>query len=130
MCFSHDCIWPLYRCDERFGDCKSEAFRRSSEACSLERAWLDKPPRHEREPKNQGANGTLKRGTTSRAYILARLDRDGHADVAAQVRARSISARAAAITAGILKPPSPLDRIRRLLPRLTSAERAQLKREL
>jgi hypothetical protein len=50
--------------------------------------------------EEKGAIGTLKRGTNSRAYILARLDRDGQAELAAKVRAGTLSANAAAIEAG------------------------------
>jgi len=42
------------------------------------------------------------------AYILARLDRDGHAALAAKVRALQMSASSAAIAAGYHKPPPPL----------------------
>jgi hypothetical protein len=47
--------------------------------------------------KEKGASGTIKRGSNSRAYVVARLLRDGHAGLAAEVRAGRISARAAAI---------------------------------
>ncbi|MBV8737677.1 MAG: hypothetical protein JO007_10535, partial [Alphaproteobacteria bacterium] len=43
------------------------------------------------------------RGTSS-GYTLARLDRDGHTDLAAKVRSREISAHAAAIEAGFRRP--------------------------
>jgi len=50
---------------------------------------------------NQGADGTLvKRGSNSRAYVIARLDRDGLDDLADHVRAGTLSARRAAIAAG------------------------------
>jgi hypothetical protein len=53
--------------------------------------------------ENQGDNVTLKRGNEA-AYIRARLERD-HPDVAAALeRGEHRSARAAAITAGIIKP--------------------------
>jgi hypothetical protein len=42
-------------------------------------------------------------GGTTRAYILARLDRDGHHELAAKVRAGELSANAAAIEAGFRK---------------------------
>lgn len=58
----------------------------------------------------------------SRAYILARLDRDGHASLAAKVRAGTMSANAAAITAGFRKASTPLDQILKLLPKLTPKE--------
>jgi hypothetical protein len=50
-------------------------------------------------PKNgdeKRANGTFKRGSNSREYIIARLERDGHIELAAAVRTGRISARAAA----------------------------------
>jgi hypothetical protein len=47
--------------------------------------------------KKTGDNITrLKNRGTSSAYILARLDRDGHAELAAKVRAGKLSANAAA----------------------------------
>jgi hypothetical protein len=51
--------------------------------------------------KKTGDNSTRfkGKGRTSRAYILARLDRDGLAELAARVRAGEISANAAAIEA-------------------------------
>jgi hypothetical protein len=39
--------------------------------------------------EEKGADSTLKRGSTSRKYILARLDRDGHGELAAKVRTLS-----------------------------------------
>jgi hypothetical protein len=48
-----------------------------------------------RKGEEKGATGTIKRGSNSRAYIVARLLRDGYADLAAEVRAGRISARAA-----------------------------------
>jgi hypothetical protein len=49
--------------------------------------------------QKQAAVGNLKYGTNSRAYILARLDRDGHTELAGKVRTGEISARAAATSA-------------------------------
>jgi hypothetical protein len=46
----------------------------------------------------RGCNTTLKRGTA--AHWLARLDRDGFAELAAKVRAGELSANAAAVTMG------------------------------
>lgn len=66
-----------------------------------------------------------------RAYILARLDRDGYAALAAKVRAGKMSANAAAIEAGFRKPPAtPFERILKLLPKLTAAQRRRLKEQL
>jgi hypothetical protein len=67
---------------------------------------------------------------TTRSYILARLDRDGFAELAAQVRAKQISANAAAIKAGFRQKPTPFEQVLRLLPKLTEAERQQLIRHL
>lgn len=50
--------------------------------------------------KDQGYNITLKERGTSRAYILARLERDGDKELAAMVRAKKLSAKAASIKAG------------------------------
>ena len=64
-----------------------------------------------------------------REYILARLDRDGHAALAAKVRAGKLSANAAAIKAGFRNPPAtPFERIIGLLPKLSAAECAELER--
>jgi hypothetical protein len=48
-----------------------------------------------RKESGKGANGTFKRGSNSRAYIVARLLRDGYAGLAEAVQAGRISARAA-----------------------------------
>ncbi len=63
-------------------------------------------------------------------YILARLDRDGHTKLAAEVRAKTISANAAALQVGYRKKPTPLEIIRKQLPKLTNAERQELIHEL
>ena len=47
----------------------------------------------------------ISKGGTSRAYILDRLDRDGHAELAAKVRAGELSANKAAIEIGWRKKP-------------------------
>ena len=54
--------------------------------------------------EGKGANGTLKRGSNSRSYIIARLNRDGHTKLAADVRAGRISARSAARAANNKRP--------------------------
>jgi hypothetical protein len=45
--------------------------------------------------EGKGASGTIKRGSNSRAYIIARLRRDGHIELAQQVEMGLLSARAA-----------------------------------
>lgn len=78
--------------------------------------------------EEKGANSTLKnRGSTSRAYILARLDRDGLNDLAARVRAGELSASAAAHAAGWRKPPSAIAQVLKLLPKLSTREWRQVK---
>ena len=57
-------------------------------------------------PKNgeqKGAGSTIKRGSTSRAYITARLERDGHTNLAARVQTGELSASAAARMVGYLR---------------------------
>jgi hypothetical protein len=54
------------------------------------------PPRTDAKPPRPG---------TSRAYFLWRLERDGHAELLAAVAAGRLSARAAAVAAGISKRP-------------------------
>jgi hypothetical protein len=91
---------------------------------------LGKRGRPKKGGEEKGDNVTLKSRGHSRAYILARLDRDGHADLAAKVRAGKLSANAAAIEAGFRKQLTPLERIRKLVPALTTGERRDLVREL
>jgi hypothetical protein len=52
-------------------------------------------PGRPRKESGKGANGTFKRGSNSRAYIIAKLMRDGHVGLAEAVQAGRISARAA-----------------------------------
>ena len=75
--------------------------------------------------KKTGSDTTrLGRG---RGYVLARLDRDAFAELAAQVRVKTKSAAEAARQAGFQKRFTPADKVRRLLPKLTDAEWEQLK---
>jgi hypothetical protein len=75
--------------------------------------------------EEKGCNATLKRGTA--AHWLARLDRDGHTELAAKVRAGKLSANAAAIEAGFRKQTTALERVLKLLPKLTRTERRELR---
>jgi hypothetical protein len=83
---------------------------------------------------NRGNQHTLKGSPTTsmgrgRAYILARLDRDGHTELAAKVRAGEMSAYAAALQLGWRRkpsPPPPLTRILRLVPELSDEKHARL----
>ena len=76
-------------------------------------------------------NGTIGRGA---AYIAARLERDGHTDLAAKVRAHEVPAQAAAIEVGYRKPVSLFAQtkkmITKVLPGLTDDEREELRRLL
>lgn len=59
-------------------------------------------------------------------YILARLDRDGHKHLSAEVRSGTMSANAAAIEAGFRKKPTPFEIVLKQIPRLTADERRKL----
>lgn len=67
---------------------------------------------------------------TSRVYILARLERDGHDDLAARVRAGEMSANAAAIEAGFRKHPTPLNQAQKLLSKMTRPDRRVIWQQL
>jgi hypothetical protein len=74
----------------------------------------------------QANNVSLKAHGNAAAYLRARLERD-HPDIAAALaRGEYPSARAAAIAAGIIKVSSALEQVKKLLPKLTAAERAEL----
>jgi hypothetical protein len=62
----------------------------------------------------------------SKAYGLSRLRRE-RPDLFAQVEAGAISVHAACIEAGFRKRPSTLERVKKLLPQLTSAEWAEIR---
>jgi len=79
--------------------------------------------RRSEKVRNQGVNHSLKYGTGNRAYTLARLQRD-NPDLAKRVSERRLSARAAAIEAGITKPPSRLDKLKRLWTKASVRERS------
>jgi hypothetical protein len=83
---------------------------------------------------NQDDVITLKERGTSRAYVLARLDRD-RPDLAAKVRAKTISANAAAIEAGFWKKVERrkitiIDRLLRLWAKATDDERAAFRTKI
>lgn len=68
-------------------------------------------------------NTNISKGGSTAAYILARLDRDGHAELAAKVRAKTMSANAAAQAAGYRKNQTPLQQIQKLWVKLDAAGR-------
>ena len=84
-------------------------------------AVLGKVGRPKKGEEKKGADGTLKRGTNSATYLKARLDRD-HPEVAAQVHAGTLSARAGAIRAGIIRELSPLEKAQAAFRRLTKED--------
>jgi hypothetical protein len=100
----------------------------------------DKAVEYERAMKlgkhggNHGNQHTPKGSPTTpmgrgRDYILARLDRDGHAELAAKVRAGEMSTYVAAIQLGWRRKPSPppaLTRILRLVPELSDEKHARI----
>lgn len=65
--------------------------------------------------KGQANDRKLARHGNDPNYIKARLTRDGHADLRAKVDAGELSARAAGIKAGFVKPPDPIRVMRRAL---------------
>lgn len=77
--------------------------------------------------KEKVGNTNISKGGSTRAYILARLDRDGHAELAARVRAGEMSANAAAIAAGYRKASTQLEKQLKGLPKLTPTELRQLR---
>ena len=90
-----EAIPPYYA--EYLGRCVLEKLRRQKlgpEARKL--IWSLGRPGRPRKGTEKRADGTLKRGTNSRAYILARLERDGFGELAARVHAGEMSAAAAA----------------------------------
>jgi hypothetical protein len=80
--------------------------------------------------KDQGSNTTLKLPGRGAAYILARLDRDGHAELAAKVRTGKISANAAAIEAGFRQQKTPLERVRAVFRKMTRTELRQARLDI
>ena len=81
-----------------------------------------------RREKGQGANSTLKRGSTQSAYLAARLRRD-HPDAVFDESVRG-SVRQAAIAAGIVKVPSVLDQLRKLWAKASEADRRTFMEEI
>jgi hypothetical protein len=66
------------------------------------------------------------RFSRDRSYILARLDRD-RPDLADMVRVRKLTANSAAMAAGFRRKPTPFETVKRLWPKLTPDEQAQVK---
>ena len=79
--------------------------------------------RSEKARADQACNTRLKYGT--RAYWLARLDRDGHTELAAKVRAGKLTANAAAEEIGYRKQLTSLEKIQKLWKKLNAKERRE-----
>lgn len=78
--------------------------------------------------RDQGRDATLKNRRDS-SYLAARLKRD-HPEIAKRVEAGEFkSMRAAAIEAGIVRPPTPLDTLRRAWRKASEGERRAFARE-
>jgi hypothetical protein len=77
----------------------------------------------------QGAPGTLKRGSNSATYLVARLARD-HPALAARVRAGELKAKTAARQAGIVRDKTPLEQLRHWWKKAMPDERATFVREV
>jgi hypothetical protein len=84
--------------------------------------------RKSEQAKDQVGNTKLiSAGGTTRDYILARLDRDGHDELATKVRAGKLSANAAAIEAGFRKQQTPMDHATKAVAKLSDDEWEGLK---
>jgi hypothetical protein len=95
----------------------------------------DVPPLREKQGRpekseEKDSNGIITRGGNNAPYLVRSLKRDHPKIAEALARGEYPSARAAAIAAGIVKKLSVLDRIRKLLPELTTKERMILAEEL
>jgi hypothetical protein len=66
---------------------------------------------------------------TSKAYTLTRLQKD-NPEIYEEVKAGKLTANAGAIKAGWRKTPTPMEIIRKQIPKLTQEERTQLSKEL
>lgn len=85
-------------------------------------AVLGKVGRPKKGEEKKGADGTVSRGSNSKKYLTARLDRD-RPDIAAQVHAGELSARKGAILAGIIRELSPLEKAQAAFRRLVKEDR-------
>lgn len=75
-------------------------------------------------------NSTKTPGGTDPAYLVSRLKRDAPEIAERLADGEFRSVRAAAIEAGIVKVPTAFERVQKLLPKLTDAERQQLREML
>lgn len=100
-------------------------------AADIQRRMAAKEAREQAEHRPQGkhrelhhAIGMMKQGSNNAAYLLRRLARD-HPDILkCYERGEFKSVRAAAMAAGIIKPSSPLDQLRKAWAKATRDERS------
>ena len=101
------------------GNAQSEAAHRRT---NKERDWSEVARGTKTTPLKDRGNAV--------AYLVARLRRDGHDALAERVVAGEISARAAAIEAGIITPDTPLTLLRRAWARASDEEREIFRQEI
>ena len=77
----------------------------------------------------KGDNVNLANKGNTRAYTLTRLQKD-NPEIYEEVKAGKLSANAGAVKAGWRKTPTPMEIIRKQIPKLTQEERTQLSKEL
>jgi hypothetical protein len=116
------CGWPLDKVEKLIKD--------DAEALTLYRKAVTAPEGGDKRSEAYITNNNIisdrAQQGTSKAYTLERLSRESPGLYEAVCRGE-MSANRAAIEAGFRKPPKPFDQIRKLLPKLTDAERRQLK---
>jgi hypothetical protein len=83
---------------------------------------VGRPPK---TTERKGNDVTISAKGNSAAYLVRRLKRDAPEIAAALGRGEYPSARAAAKAAGIIRDPTPLERLQRLWPNCTAAEQAE-----
>lgn len=98
------------------------------EPISLERVTV--LARHGTNQHTRGDSITTSSIGRGRGYVLARLDRDHHHELAAEVRAGTISANAVAKQLEWRKPPSPLKQLRKAWKAATPEQRAEFLAEI
>lgn len=91
---------------------------------------LARPGRPKGRGKVDNINFPKTPGGTDPAYLVSRLKRDAPEIAERLADGEFRSVRAAAIEAGIVKVPTAFERVQKLLPKLTDAERQQLKEML
>ena len=106
--------------DHHLWDNQVKAIKDAAPGISVAMA-LGKVGRPKKGEEKKGSDTTISIGR-GKDYLTARLDRD-HPEVAAQVHAGNLSARAGAIRAGIIRELSPLEKAQAAFRRLTREDR-------